>query len=95
MSQQRFQILGYWVEKRTSIGMPILPQLFTDEQLMLWKECMKASADSPESQRQTITAPSPYKKDTKWRVWKEKFMTYIGSKVGQCKAPLNFCSMGK
>jgi hypothetical protein len=65
MSQQCFYILCFWVEKRTSIGIPILPQLLTDEQLTLWGERMKASADTTEAQRTTISAPGQYKKDMK------------------------------
>jgi hypothetical protein len=65
MSQQCFYILCFRVEKRTSIGIPILPQLLTDEQLTLWGERMKASADTTEAQRTTISAPGQYKKDMK------------------------------
>lgn len=51
---------------------------------------MKAANDDiKDSEKPAISAPPPpaFKKDTKWRVWKEQF---FGSKVGQCKAPLTF-----
>ncbi len=90
MSKQCFQLLWFWVKKRTSFVLPILPQLLTQEQKTLWGERMKASIDILDSQRPTINPPTPYEKDTKRRIWKEQLMTYIESKIGQFNAPLTF-----
>jgi hypothetical protein len=51
---------------------------------------MKAAADDKDAQRPSIAAPEAYKKDTKWRVWKEQFLNYMGSKYGQNKAHLSY-----
>ena len=51
---------------------------------------MKAATDEREVQRLSITGPSAFKRDTKWRVQKEQFLNYMATKYGQCKAPLSF-----
>ena len=51
---------------------------------------MKAAADDKDAQKPTIAAPGAYKKDTKWRVWKEQFLNCMGTKNGQNKAPLSY-----
>jgi hypothetical protein len=78
------------VEKRIPLGLPIEPALFTNEVLQVWSEKMKAANDTKDTEKPAIAAPPAFKKDTKWRVWKEQFQNYLGSKVGQCKAPLTF-----
>jgi len=90
MAQHKVQILRHWVEKRLPLGLPIEPGLFTDGVLQEWGEKMKAANDIKDSEKPAISAPPAFKKDTKWRVWKEQFQNYIGSKIGQSKAPLTF-----
>jgi hypothetical protein len=43
---------------------------------------MKAALDdlADSTKKPTITAPAPFKKDKKWRTWKEQFLAYLGSK---------------
>lgn len=72
------------------MGLPIGPALFTVEVLQVWGDKMKAANDQKDGEKPTIAAPLAFKKDTKWRVWKEQFQNYLGSKIGQCKAPLTF-----
>jgi hypothetical protein len=90
MAQHHVQILRHWVEKRIPLGLLIGSELFTDQVLKEWGDKMKAANDIKDSEKLTIAAPSAFKKDTKWRVWKEQFQNYLGSKIGQCKAPLTF-----
>lgn len=64
--------------------------LLTNVEITVWGECRKAANDEKEVQKVAVTAPSIFKKDTKWQTWKEQFTSFLGSKYGQCKAPLNF-----
>jgi hypothetical protein len=88
--QHKFQILCYWVEKRIPLGLSVDSELFTNVELVTWGEKMKTAADEKDAQKPTIAAPGAYKKDTKWRVWKEQFLNYMGTKNGQNKAPLPY-----
>ena len=82
-AQHKFQILCYRVEKQTPLGLGVTSDLFDSEK-------MKAATDEREEQRLSITGPSAFKRDTKWRVRKEQFLNYMGTMYGQCKAPLSF-----
>jgi hypothetical protein len=73
------------------MGLPIDEEDFTIEMLHQWGEQMKAAADDKSaSNKPTIQPPAAFKKETKWRNWKEQFITYLGMKEGHCKAPLTF-----
>jgi hypothetical protein len=72
------------------MGLSVNSKLFTNVELVTWGEKMKAAADDKDAQKPTIAAPGAYKKDTKWRVWKEQFLNYMGTKNGQNKAPLSY-----
>ncbi len=61
--QHKFQIVRYWVEKRTPLGLPVIPDLFTDEKLLKWGEKMKVAADEKDGQKPTIPAPDALKKN--------------------------------
>ncbi len=91
-AQHNLQILRYWVEKRIPLKLSVDPILFTNEVKDSWGEKMKAASDDmvDASKKPTITVPGSFKKETKWWMWKEQFLTYIGSKYGQSKAPLTF-----
>jgi hypothetical protein len=89
-SQHKFQILRYWVEKQIPLGLDVSSELFTDAELSTWGEKMKAAADEKDAQKPTIAAPSAFKKDMKWRIWKEQFLNYMETKSGQNRTPLTY-----
>ncbi len=47
-------------------------------------------AEAAKAPTDLIKTPKPFKKDTKWRPWKESFMTYLYSKSGQASIPLAY-----
>jgi len=51
---------------------------------------MKSASDEDARTKPTIQAPAAFKKETKWRTWKEQFVTYLGTKTGISKAPLTY-----
>jgi hypothetical protein len=73
-AQHNFQIMRYWVEKRTSMGLSIDEEDFTIEMLNQWGDQMKAASDDKNiTSKPTILPPAAFKKETKWRTWKEQF----------------------
>ncbi len=90
-AQQKFQIFRYWVEKCIPLALPLNSVVFTDEEIKKWGERMKAASDEKDAgQKSTIQPPEAFKKDTKWRSWKEQFQNYLGTKLGQSKIPLTY-----
>jgi hypothetical protein len=93
MAQHRMQILRYWVEKRLPLELPVNAALFTMVVCNEWARKMKAATDdAADKEKVTIPAPPKWKKggSMDWRPWKEQFVTYIGAKLGQNKAPLTY-----
>jgi hypothetical protein len=72
------------------MGISVDPELFDDDTVVQWGEKMKSASDKDARSEPTIQAPAAFKKETKWRTWKEQFVTYLGTKTGISKAPLTY-----
>jgi len=70
--------------------MSIDPELFDEDTVLQWGEKMKTAFDKDTRTIPTIQAPSAFKKETRWRTWKEQWVTYLGTKTGISKAPLTY-----
>jgi len=55
-----------------------------------WLEIMNVEEEAAKAPTDLIKNPEPFKKDTKWRPWKESFSTYLHSKTGQASIPLAY-----
>jgi hypothetical protein len=55
-----------------------------------WAEAMKIEAEASKALNNLIKTPEPFKKDTKWRAWKESILTYLHLKKGQANVPLAY-----
>ncbi|MFN9979530.1 MAG: hypothetical protein ACK53Y_06435, partial [bacterium] len=55
-----------------------------------WNETRKAEAKAAEAPDDLVKKPEMFKKDTKWRPWKESVTTYLHSKIGQASIPLAY-----
>jgi hypothetical protein len=90
-SQHKLQILRYWVETRDGMGLPVDSALFTNAVLTQWGNKMKADAVGKGDKEELVVQEcKPFKKTTKWRVWKEQFKTKLASKKGRSKLPLGY-----
>jgi hypothetical protein len=49
----------------------------------MWSESMKIDQEAAKSPGDLVKSPENFKKDMKWRVWKESVITYLHSKIGQ------------
>jgi hypothetical protein len=56
----------------------------------MWNEAMKAELEAAKAPSDMIKIPDPFKKDTKWKTWKENVKTYLHSKLGQASIPLAY-----
>ncbi len=48
----------------------------------MWVESMKAEKEATNASGNMVKFPETFKKDTKWRQWKESMVTYLHSKNG-------------
>ncbi len=83
-SQHKMQILWYWVERRSHLGLPTDSVLFTNAVLAEWGQKMKSDALVKSDKEDSLVQDcKPFKKDAKWRVWQEQFKTMLSSKKGK------------
>jgi hypothetical protein len=65
------------------MGLSIDEKIFSHEMLHQWGEQMKAALDDKNvASKPTVQPQAAFKKETEWRIWKEQFITYLGTKQG-------------
>jgi hypothetical protein len=74
LAQKRLNIFCYWATKRDRLNEPIEPALFTQAAMETYG-AMMALEDKEEEI--VVKAPGEYKKDTKWKAFKEGAITYL------------------
>lgn len=89
-SQQYIQAIRFWAGRMHITGRPYNVQ-DVDEQLAAgWAETMKIEKEASVTPTDIIKAPEPFKKETKWKMWRESLATYLHSKSGQASIPLAY-----
>jgi hypothetical protein len=56
----------------------------------MWTESMKAKKEADDIPDGLVKKPEAFKKDTKWKLWKESVVTYLHSRTGQASIPLAY-----
>jgi hypothetical protein len=88
--QQYVQAIRFW-----ATHMHILGNEYTVDQIMeqlaeTWNETMRTEQEATKVSVEIIKTPEAFKKDTKWRPWKESVVTYLHSKKGHASLPLAY-----
>jgi len=89
-SQEHIHAIRFWANCMHIISSPYNIEAIDEPLAELWSESMKAEKEAADIQGDIIKAPEPFKKDTKWRTWKESVITYLHSKQGQASIPLAY-----
>ncbi len=71
MSQQYIHAVRFWVNRMYILGTPYGADLITEELAMQWNELMKEESEATKAPTDLIKLPEAFKKDTKWKQWKE------------------------
>jgi len=56
----------------------------------MWVESRKVEQEAADVPTDLIKIPETFKKDTKWKQWKDSLTTYLYSKTGQASIPLAY-----
>jgi hypothetical protein len=72
------------------IGSPYNIEDMNEPLAEMWSESMKIEQEASAAPGDLIKIPEAFKKDTKWRTWKESILTYLNSKQGQASIPLAY-----
>ncbi len=90
MSQQYIHAVRFWANRMYILGASYGADLITEELAMQWNELMKEESEATKAPTDLIKLPEAFKKDTKWKQWKESVLTYLHSKMGQASIPLAY-----
>lgn len=87
ISQKRLNIFCYWATKRDRLNESIMPALFNQAAIDEYGAMMALSAKDEEV---VVKAPGEYKKDTKWKAFKEGALAYFNGVKGNHNIPLAY-----
>ena len=87
ISQKRPNIFCYWATKRDRLNESIMPALFNQAAIDEYGAMMALSAKDEEV---VVKAPGEYKKDTKWKAFKEGALAYFNGVKGNHNIPLAY-----
>jgi hypothetical protein len=87
-SQNFLSALCYWVMRQERLSLQYTPDDFTDDK-MRYRLCrwQLSTEKVPEN---LIKTPKEFKSNTKWRDFREAFMTLMSHTKGQCDFPLPY-----
>jgi hypothetical protein len=88
-SQQYVHAIRFWANRMYILGLPYHIEQLNEQLANVWNEENKAENEARNLPSDIIKSPDPYKKETKWRQWKESVVTYLNSKRGQGGIPLS------
>jgi hypothetical protein len=87
LAQKRLNIFCYWVTKRNRLNEPIDAPLFTQAAIESYGAMMALDEKDEEV---VVKAPGEYKKDTKWKSFKEGAIAYFNGIKGNHNIPLAY-----
>jgi hypothetical protein len=92
-SQQYVEAVMYWTNRQHIIGAPYTADLITRPLAVEWIRRMKEEQVEKEARATLaaiVKAPESFKRETKWRPWKESVMTYLNTQIGQANLSLSY-----
>jgi len=73
-----------------TLGLPYHIEQVNKALANTWNEALKSRNEARNLPSDIIKSPDPFKKETKWRQWKESLCTYLNLKIGQGGVPLAY-----
>jgi len=89
-TQESIHSIHFWVSRMHTIGVPYGIEQVTEELALNWNVARKAEQEAAKAPQDMVKQPDPFKKETKWKQWKESMLTYLHSKTGQAGLPLAY-----
>jgi hypothetical protein len=91
-SQESLFANHFWANRMHILGIAYETDQVTEALAMSWNQARKTEQEAAKTANNLdmIKQPKAFKKDTKWKQWKEAFVTYLHSKIGQANLPLAY-----
>jgi hypothetical protein len=72
------------------LGQEFDETLIDRDMAQAWTTVMREESEASNVSTDIVKTPDHFKKDTKWRTWKESINNYLHSKTGQASLPLAY-----
>jgi hypothetical protein len=89
-SQQYLHAIRFWANRMHIVGLPYDIEDVNEPLAEMWVESMKMEKEVADAPGDMVNMPEAFKKDTKWKQWKESVLTYLHSKTGQANTPFAY-----
>lgn len=90
LAQTYVHAVHFWANRMYILGQDFDETLIDLQMARAWTTVMREENDASNLTTDVVKTPDPFKKDTKWKTWKESVTTYLHSKIGQAHLPLAY-----
>ncbi len=87
LAQKRLITFCFWAKRRSRLGESIAANLFTPQALEAYTTMMTLTSKEDDT---GIKSPGEFKKDTKWKTFKEGLIAYLNGLKGKHNIPLAY-----
>jgi len=87
LAQKRLNTFCFWAKRRNRLGEPINAALFTPQVLEQYTAMMTMTSKEHDT---GIKTPGEFKKETKWKTFKEGLLAYLNALKGKHNIPLAY-----
>jgi len=87
LAQKRLKTFSFWVTRRRRLDEPIQAHLFTNQVLKAYTVMMTLDGKDEDT---AVKSPGEFKKDTKWKSFKEGMIAYLNALKGKHNIPLAY-----
>jgi len=89
-TQELIYSIHFWCNRMHIIRVPYGVEQVTQELALNWNQARKSETEASKAPQDMVKQPDAFKKETKWKQWKESMLTYLHSKTGQSSLPLAY-----
>jgi hypothetical protein len=89
-TQELIHSIHFWCNRMHIIGVPYGVEQVTEELALNWNQARESEIETSKAPQDMVKQPDAFKKETKWKQWKESMLTYLHSKTGQSSLPLAY-----
>jgi hypothetical protein len=90
IAQTYLHAIQFWANRMYILGQEFDETLIDRDMAQAWTTVMREESEASNVSTDIVKTPDHFKKDTKWRTWKESINNYLHSKTGQASLPLAY-----
>ncbi len=88
IAQTYLHAIQFWANRMYILGQEFDETLIDRDMAQAWTTVMREESEASNVSTDIVKTPDHFKKDMKWRTWKESINNYLHSKIGHASLPL-------